>query len=76
VRAPAFISQRWKSATGSLPRFDGLRLPDWPLLLGWPLPAGWPLLLGWLLPARWPSLLGWLLPAGRPSPLGWLLPAG
>jgi hypothetical protein len=39
LRAPAFISQRWKSATGSLPRDaprplpDWLRLPDWPLVL-------------------------------------------
>jgi hypothetical protein len=37
LRAPAFISQRWKSATGSLPRPAWprlpavLRLPDWPL---------------------------------------------
>ena len=43
LRAPAFISQRWKSATGSLPRDaprplpDWLRLPDWPLVLFWPL---------------------------------------
>ena len=57
VRAPAFISQRWKSATGSLPRFDGLRgpdglrLPDWPLLLDGVLLAGRPSLLGALLPA-------------------------
>src|SRR5580693_9948218 len=39
LRAPAFISQRWKSATGSLPLVaprplpDWLRLPDWPLVL-------------------------------------------
>ena len=43
LRAPAFISQRWKSATGSLsldaprPLPDWLRLPDWPLALVWPL---------------------------------------
>jgi len=43
LRAPAFISQRWKSATGSLPLGaprplpDWLRLPDWPLVLVWPL---------------------------------------
>jgi hypothetical protein len=48
LRAPAFISQRWKSATGSLPRLDWLRLPDWPLPPGWLFP-GW-LLRGWLLP--------------------------
>jgi hypothetical protein len=36
LRAPAFINQRWKSATGSLPRVDWLRLPDWPLLLDEP----------------------------------------
>jgi len=37
LRAPAFISQRWKSATGSLPRDRLLpgwvRLPDLPLVL-------------------------------------------
>jgi hypothetical protein len=44
LRAPAFISQRWKSATGSLGR-DWRPLPDWPLPLDW---LGWPLLfLGW-----------------------------
>src|SRR6185312_13381047 len=61
LRAPAFISQRWKSATGSLGRDWPRPLPDWPppdwplpLVLrwlgwGWPLPVlGWPLLLaGW-----------------------------
>src|ERR1035438_10006653 len=63
LRAPAFISQRWKSATGSLPRLDWFRLP------GWPLPPGW-LLPGWLLPGWGPGLggplfTGWLA-------LGWL----
>jgi hypothetical protein len=57
LRAPAFISQRWKSATGSLGR-DWRPLPDWPLplLLDW---LGWPLLfLGWpLLFLGWPPLL-------------------
>src|SRR6266849_1582919 len=50
LRAPAFISQRWKSATGS-PPLDWprplpawLRLPDWPLVLVWPLLCGGPLL--------------------------------
>jgi hypothetical protein len=34
LRAPARISQRWKSATGSLARADWPRVPflDWPLL--------------------------------------------
>src|SRR5712671_7787044 len=44
LRAPAFISQRWKSATGSLgrdwPRPGWLRLPAWPLVLFWPLLSG------------------------------------
>jgi len=41
LRAPAFISQRWKSATGSLGR-AGRPLPAWPLpLLDW---LGWSLL--------------------------------
>src|SRR4029077_15688217 len=31
LRAPAFISQRWKSATGSLGRDWPRPLPDWPL---------------------------------------------
>jgi hypothetical protein len=48
LRAPAFISQRWKSATGSLPRLGWLRLPDWPLPPGWLFPGR--LLRGWLLP--------------------------
>jgi hypothetical protein len=83
LRAPAFISQRWKSMTGSLGR-DGPRPPpDWPLppVLGWPLLVlglllglllGWPLLsLGWPLP-----LLGWplLLLLGGPLPSGWPSP--
>jgi hypothetical protein len=35
LRAPARISQRWKSAMGSLPRPDlgALPPPDWPLFL-------------------------------------------
>jgi hypothetical protein len=57
LRAPAFISQRWKSTTGSLPRLDWLRLDwlrlDWLRLPDGPLPAGRP-------------LLGGLLPAGDP----------
>jgi hypothetical protein len=82
LRAPAFISQRWKSTTGSLGR-DGPRPPpDWPLppVLGWPLLvlgllAGWPLLvLGWpLLSLDWPlPLLGGplLLWLGGPLPSG------
>src|SRR6266568_4868492 len=69
LRAPAFISQRWKSTTGSLARDwprppAGLpRLPDWPLPLGfgWLLVFGWPLLFGWPLACLgWPLLfLGW-----------------
>src|SRR5208282_2428718 len=62
LRAPAFISQRWKSATGSLPRLDWLRLPDWPLPCGGPslrAPPGWPGVLGWPLLA--PLLLAPLL---------------
>jgi hypothetical protein len=79
LRAPAFTSQRWKSATGSLFRLDWLRLPgsprlpDWPLLLGASSRRGW-LALGWLalgwLALGWLALgwlaLGWLA-------LGWLL---
>jgi hypothetical protein len=65
LRAPAFISQRWKSATGSLGRDWPRPLPDWPppdwplpLVLGWPLLlAGWAL-LGWAL-LGWALLLGW-----------------
>jgi len=73
LRAPAFISQRWKSATGSLGRDWPRPLPDWPLpdwpLPDWPLPD-WPLPLvlcwlgwGWPLPGLgWPLLLaGWAL---------------
>src|ERR1035438_6767092 len=48
LRAPAFISQRWKSATGSLPRPDWLRLPDLPLPRGGlslRAPPGWLLVL-------------------------------
>src|SRR6266516_406614 len=53
LRAPAFISQRWKSATGSLGRDWPRPLPDWPLpVLGWPLPV-----LGWAL-LDWALLLG------------------
>src|SRR5690242_17701898 len=62
LRAPAFISQRWKSATGSLGR-------DWPRPLpAWPAPDGpLPLVLGCaLLVAGWARLglallLGWVL---------------
>jgi hypothetical protein len=75
LRAPAFISQRWKSATGSLPRDaprplpDWLRLPDWPLVLFWPLLLflfllyGEPLLLrGGLLLCDGPLVSGWPSP--------------
>jgi hypothetical protein len=75
LRAPAFISQRWKSATGSLsldaprPLPDWLRLPDWPLALVWlllllllllVLLCGEPLLLrGGLLLGDGPLVSGW-----------------
>src|SRR5947209_16163521 len=54
LRAPAFIIQRWKSATGSLPRDEPrppawLRPPLWPLALAWPLPEGRSLVRGPLL---------------------------
>jgi hypothetical protein len=62
LRAPAFISQRWKSATGS-PGRGARPLPDCPLpllfcrpdwdwlgrsllFLGWTLSLGWALSLG------------------------------
>jgi hypothetical protein len=44
LRAPAFMSQRWKSATGSLLRLDRLLLPGL-LSSAWPLVRDWPLLL-------------------------------
>src|ERR1700750_1015117 len=57
LRAPAFISPRWKSPSGSLGR-PWCPLPACPLplpaRLGWPLVLGWPL-LGWLL-LGWPLL--------------------
>jgi len=84
LRAPAFISQRWKSATGSLLLGWPRPPPDWPLppLLCWPdwgwLGLGW-LGLGWLglgwpdwdwpsLFLGWALLFGWALPSGWPSP--------
>src|SRR5689334_3179496 len=48
LRAPAFIIQRWKSATGSLPR-DEPRPPP-----AWPRPPGWLLVLAWPLPCCGP----------------------
>src|ERR1700689_5518428 len=56
LRAPAFISQRWKSATGSPFRPGWLRPPDWPLLLDGPV------LLDESLP------IDQLSPRGGPSP--------
>jgi hypothetical protein len=41
LRAPAFISHRWKSATGSLLRADWLWLPGWLRLPGRPWLPGW-----------------------------------
>src|SRR5580700_9698507 len=46
LRAPARISQRWKSARGSLPRRDW-PAPAWPLFLDWPPLPDWLLVLGW-----------------------------
>src|SRR5437588_7587967 len=84
LRAPAFISQRWKSATGSLLLGWPRPPPDWPLppLLCWPdwgwlglgrlglgwLDCGWP---DWDWPSLflgWALLFGWALPSGWPSP--------
>jgi len=56
LRAPARISQRWKSATGSLAR------RDWLLPPGWPLVRDEPPLPDWLQFPDWPPpLSGWLL---------------
>src|SRR5690349_24910540 len=85
LRAPAFIIQRWKSATGSLPRDEPRpplawpRLPGCPLVLAWPLPGGGPVSWVALLhgsPLREP-LLGWPLLCELLLgwlPLCWLLP--
>src|SRR5579859_3329915 len=43
LRAPAFIIQRWKSATGSLPRDEPRPRPAWPRPPFWPLARAWPL---------------------------------
>src|SRR5690348_1640799 len=79
LRAPAFIIQRWKSATGSLPRDEPRpplawpRLPGCPLVLAWPLagcgPVSWVALLHGS-PPRVPLSCGLL--AGWPL-LCWLL---
>jgi len=83
VRAPAFISQRWKSATGSLLRPGWLRPPDWPLPLDEPALRDESVLLDQLSLRGAPSLRG--LPPGPPGGLllalgwlfsGWLLLSG
>jgi hypothetical protein len=60
LRAPARISQRWKSAMGSLAFRDWPPPPVWPLVLDWdrPFPVrslllGWPPFPGW--PSPWDS---------------------
>jgi hypothetical protein len=79
LRAPAFISQRWKSATGSLPLVaprplpGWLRPPGWLRLPDWPLALVWPLLLLLLLLLRGEPLLlrGGLLLCDGPLVSGW-----
>jgi hypothetical protein len=58
LRAPAFISQRWKSATGSLFLADWVRPPDWPLLLDEPVLLDESVLLDQLSARGAPSLRG------------------
>src|SRR5580658_2439453 len=72
VRAPAFISQRWKSATGSLLRPGWLRPPDWPLPLDEPVLRDESVLLDQLSLRGAPSLRGLPPPGGLPLALGWL----
>ena len=72
LRAPAFISQRWKSATGSLPLDAPRPLPGWLRLPDWPLALVWPLLLLLLLLRGEPLLLrGGLLLCDGPLVSGW-----
>ena len=65
LRAPAFISQRWKSATGSLPRDAPRPLPGWLRLPDWPLVLVWPLLLLLLLLRRLCFAAGYCFATGR-----------
>ena len=74
LRAPAFISQRWKSATGSLPRDAPRPLPGWLRLPDWPLGLVWPLPLLLLLCDEPPLLRGGLLLCDGPLVSGWPSP--